>query len=192
MSLLAVGCDKDKKNGQVHAYAPNSCFANGGSGYNSVPGGYNPWNNGGVNQYHQRYQWSNGVCIDVQDGGAVRDANLCQNHVNYSYNPGCTYYGHGNGYFNGPVSGAYNACSIYNTPYEQFYPVYYPNLGTTVCAGYSAYSTFYQYGTPVYYPGYNNVFQGCTMGYATPGCKCKTFGGQLGWFSAGVTLGVCY
>ncbi|MEK6556649.1 MAG: hypothetical protein AABZ31_15470 [Bdellovibrionota bacterium] len=195
MSIAFVGCDKGKKsgNGQVYAYAPNNCYGgnngyNGGYGYNNQYNQFNQYNNG--YQYNQRYQWNNGQCIDVQDGGAVNQS-LCQN-VNYSGNQSCTYYGQGNGIYTGNVSGAYNACSIYNTAYEQFYPVYYPNLGTTVCAGYSAYSTFYQYGMPNYYSGYNNVYHGCTMGYATPGCKCKTFGGTLGWMSAGVTMGVCY
>lgn len=200
MSLAFVGCDKGKKNnnGQVYAYAPNSCYNNGygGNGYNNGYGypnnGYNQFNqfNNGY-QYNQRYVWSNNQCIDVQDGGAVRNPSLC-NNVNYSGNQSCTYYGYNNGVYTGNVSGAFNACSIYNTPYEQFYPVYYPQLRTTVCAGYSAYSSFYQYGTPAWYPGYNNVFYGCSAGYKTPGCKCKTFGGQLGWFYAGATLGVCY
>lgn len=194
MSLAFVGCSKDKKgNGQVYAYAPNSCFNNGynNNGYGGYGNQYNQFNQAGNYNYNQRYQMRNGQCVDVQDGGAVRDYSLCQN-INYSGNANCTYYGHGNGVYTGNVSGAYNACSIYNTGYEQFYPVYYPHLGTTVCAGYSAYSSFYQYGTPAYYPGYNNVYHGCTPGYSSYGCKCKTLGGSLGWFSAGITMGVCY
>jgi hypothetical protein len=193
MSLVFVGCSKDRNNGQVQAFAPNSCFNNGFGGNNvnfGGNGGFNQFNNG-FNQYNQRYQWRNSQCVDVQDGGAVRDPSLCQN-INVSGNQNCTYYGQGNGVYNGNVSGAYNACSIYNTAVEQFYPVYYPNLGTTVCAGYSAYASFYQYGMPAYYPGYNNVYHGCTPGYASYGCKCKTLGGSLGWFSAGITMGVCY
>jgi hypothetical protein len=197
MSLAFAGCgNRDRNNGQVQAFAPNSCFNNGfnnnfGGFNNQFNNGFNNQFNGGFNQFNQRFQWRNGQCIDVQDGGAVRDPNLCQN-INLSGNPNCTHFGQGNGVFNGPVAGAFNACSIYNTAVEQFYPVYYPNLGTTVCAGYSAYATFYQHGVPAFYPGFNNVFHGCTPGYTAFGCSCKTLGGTLGWFSAGVTLGVCY
>lgn len=190
LSFAFIGCDKKSKNnndGRVYAYAPDSCYGNfNGNQY----GGYNQFNQFGNFNYGQRYQWRNSQCVDTQDGSAVPQ-NLCQN-VNYSYNQNCTYYGQGNYVYNGGIHGAYNACSIYNTPYEQFYPVYYPNIGTTVCAGYSAYSSFYQYGNPAFYPGYNNVFYGCSMGYSQPGCKCKTFGGTLGWFYAGAALGVCY
>ena len=191
MSLVFVGCDKDKggnNDGRVYAYAPDQCF--NGVGFNQGFNNFNQFNQFGNFNYGQRYQWRNSQCVDTQDGSAVPQ-NLCQN-INFSNNPNCTYYGQGNFIYNGGIGGAYNACSIYNTPFEQFYPVYYAHLGTTVCAGYSAYNTFYQYGSPIYYPGYNNVFHGCTPGFYTPNCNCKTFGGTLGWFHAGATLGVCY
>lgn len=217
--LLGVGCSKDKGNGTTRAYSPNSCYngvnngyanngyGNTGYGYNNgYNGGYNNGYNGGYGynnrnnnsgignqngQYGQRYQWQNGHCIDTNDGDEV-SASAC-NNVSYSNNRNCTNYGYGNGYYQGNVQGAYNACSVYNTAVEQFYPVYYANLGVTVCAGYSAFNTMYGAGIPAFYPGYQNVFQGCIPGVTGPGrCACNSFGGRLGWMSAGIQLGVCY
>lgn len=205
VALMGVGCSKSKGNGTVQAYSPNSCFNN----VNGVNNGYlnNGFNNGylnnanyngnytnnnsGINNgINQRYQPQNGHCLDTARGGVEVSYSLC-NNVSYSNNASCTNYGYGNGYYNGNVQGAYNACSIYNTPVEQFYPVYYANLGVTVCAGYSAINTLYAYGQPAFYGGYNNIFQGCIPGVPSR-CNCNSFGGRLGWFSAGIQLGVCY
>lgn len=165
---------------------------NGGNGYNNA--NYNRNNNSGIgnnNQYGQRYQWQNGQCIDTNDGDVV-SASAC-NNVRHSNNASCTNYGYGNGYYQGNVQGAYNACSVYNTASEQFYPVHYAHLGVTVCAGYSAFNTMYGAGIPSFYPGYQNVFQGCIPGVSGAGrCACNSFGGRLGWMSAGIQLGVCY
>ncbi len=166
-----------------------------GGGYNS--GGYNNNNQGYINNgqytYGQRYQFQNGQCVDTRNNQyTIVSPSLCQN-IQYSNNANCTNYGYGNGTYQGQVQGAYNACSVYNTAAEQFYPVYYANLGVTVCAGYSAFSTLYGAGIPAFYPGYSNVFQGCIPGVTGPGrCACNSFGGRLGWFSAGIQLGVCY
>lgn len=219
--IFGVGCSKDKGNGTTRAYSPNSCYNGGNNGYgnngygnNGYNGGNNGYNGGGYgynnanynrnnnsgigtqngqygNSNGQRYQWQNGQCIDTNDGDVV-SASAC-NNVNYSNNSNCTNYGYGNGNYQGNVQNAYNACSIYNTAAEQFYPVHYAHLGVTVCAGYSAFNTMYGAGIPAFYPGYQNVFQGCIPGVTGPGrCACNSFGGRLGWFQAGIQLGVCY
>lgn len=180
MTAMA-GCSK-KKGGGVAAFVPGQCF----NGYTTVPGGLP-----GPYPGYNGYQWNNGQCIDTRTN-TVAPITACQNVVNnYSFAPNCNYYG-GMNFWNVPVTGAYNACSVYNTPYEQFYPVYYANLNLTVCAGYSTYNYLWTFGTPAYYPGYNNVLQGCIPGTTINGCRCNSFGGTLGWFHGGVTLGICY
>lgn len=100
------------------------------------------------------------------------------------HDPNCNFFG-GNPYWQGPVGSAQNICSVYDTPYERFAPVFYPNLGITVCAGFS---TFAFYGNPMFYMGNNNVYQGCVPG-AINNCNCRTFGNTHGWHAQ---FGVCF
>jgi hypothetical protein len=188
VTMTMVGCSK-KGSGGVGAYVPGSCYNRGTTPYNSgYNTGYNPgYNNGysGVNGY----QYINGQCIDTRTNTLAPNQNLCAGVTGaYSGAANCNYYGGYSPYY-GSASGAYNACSVYNNGAEQFYPVYYPSLGMTVCAGFAAYNTIWSYGTPSYYSGYNNVFQGCIAG-SDP--RCQTFGGTMGWFHGGVQLGVYF
>ncbi len=182
MALSMAACSKDKGGSNPYAYSPNSCMTTGGA---------------------NRYQYVNGQCRDVQTNRNV-SVNLCsQASYGYGgYDPRCnTGYGYNNyGYNNGYMMGGFNtglptmggnACAIYNSPLGTYYPAYLPQMGGYVCVKYT-YSMFYGagYGSPMFYGGYNNVFQGCTPGYSR--CNCRTFGGNLGFISAGVSMGICY
>jgi hypothetical protein len=178
VAVAATGCSKKSGGGGTNAYAPASCF---NSGYN------NGYNNGvpGI-----QYQWRNGQCVDIQNGQVANQA-LCNSvNNNYSYNQNCNTFGGNQFWQGGNAFGAYNQCSVYNTAFETFYPVFYAGIGV-VCAGYAAYNTMWSYGSPAYYPGYNNVYQGCVPG-ASSSCHCRSFGGTMGWFYGGVQLGICY
>lgn len=181
--LVALGlsaCSKDdKNNGGNYGYAPNSCYRN--------QAGYG------------RYQWTNGVCLDIQTNQNV-DPTLCNYNNNgfnngfnngYGYNngfnnydPGCNF-SWNNNFYNGQPQFNSNPCSRFNNGFDQYYPIYYPEYGGYVCAGFT---TYFSWGTPIQYNGYNNWYYGCTPGSYTSGCNCANWGGTLGYAS----LGICY
>ncbi len=178
ISMGVVGCSKKDKNDNYNNYtsAPNSCF-----------------NSGGPN----RYQWVNGQCQDVQQNRIVSQ-NYCTNsQYGNTYDPRCNYYG-GNQFYPGTVGGGgyYNGgnnCSIYDNYQtgERFYPVYLPQAGGYVCIGSSTYNyigNYYGY-MPSYY--YNSGYlRGCYPGVSS--CSCKSFGGSLGWYYGGISIGICF
>lgn len=167
---LAMGaCSKKSGSNNNHGYgnynmAPNSCY-----------------NSGGPN----RYQWLNGQCRDVQQNTTVAQNYCTQAASGYSYDPRCNYYG-GNQVYSGS-----NACSIYG---YGFYPVYLPSAGGYVCINNNTYnhinSYYYGYMNPYMY---NGGYYGCVPGMTSSfNCNCKTLGGTLGWFSAGLSIGICF
>lgn len=185
IAVALAGCSKkDKGNSNPYNYNPY------GYGYNSCYGsGYN-------NNYSTTYQWRNGQCVDVRNNQPVAQQ-YCQNTNNLpgnNFGANCNYFG-GYNQFYGQNS---NICSQFNDPYSGTvtYPVFFPSTGQTLCVEYATYQFIGNYGTPYIppmYAGYGYQAIGCVPGYNVPaGCTCASFGGQLGWFSAGVQAGICF
>lgn len=186
MALVALtigACSKksdNNNNGYYNGYnnnyvnAPNSCYVSGGA---------------------NRYQWLNGQCRDVQQNVNVAQNYCAQAASGYSYDQRCNFYG-GYQYYPGyqwsggnyTYTNAGNACSIYNTAYQQFYPVVLPNRGL-VCIGSSTYNYINSYyGVSPFL--YGSALRGCYPGSTS--CHCRSFGGSLGWIQGGVSIGVCF
>lgn len=180
--LALSACSRDNGNNNNgfnngnFAYAPNSCF-----------------NSGGPN----RYQFLNGQCRDVQTNNIVSQ-NLCVNaSFGNTYDPTCNYFGQNNQFLGGGfVGGGFggiggnlgNNCSIYNTPTTQYHPVVLPDRGL-VCIGNSSFNFINSYyGVSPFMVG--GAFQGCFPGSSS--CHCRSFGGSLGFYSGGISLGICF
>lgn len=172
MAIGLVACDKGGggNNGawNNNVYAPNSCL-----------------NSGGAN----RYQFVNGTCRDVQQNQTVPQNYCANSQFGNTYDPQCNYYG-GSNFFPGSVNGG-NACSIYNDGFQQWYPVYMPQAGGYVCVSSNTFNYIggYYGGFPSYYQNYGYL-QGCYPGVSS--CNCQGFGGSLGWYSAGISVGICF
>ena len=194
--LFAVGfvialsaCSDSEKGGGNVGYAPNSCF----------------------NNQPTRYRYTNNTCVDIQTnqtvppefcgnmygGGAypgypVGGGGAYPGYPGNSYDPSCNFGPNAGFYPGAPMYGA-NPCMQFNTPYEQFYPIFYPTYGGYVCAGFT---NLYAYGTPMMYPGATGWAYGCTPGGAKTaqpsGCKCSGAYGSYGGISGGASLGICY
>lgn len=211
-AAFMVGCSKKDKgstpnpnNYRTYGYGYGSCYGNGyvnnyggytyGSGY-GYGGGY-----GGGYSGNYRYQYINGVCRDTYNNTTAPEAN-CRNAtgaVPGANNPSCNYYG-GYNQFYGSNPGI---CAQFDRPELGLYtyPVYFPGTNQTLCVEYSTIQYIGSYGTPMIpptyagygYGGYGYAAVGCVPGVNVPAnCHCATLGGQLGWFSAGISAGICF
>jgi hypothetical protein len=219
LALVMVGCGKDDKNNNNDNngnYNLSRCGAGYDSNGNRI---FDPRFNGGRQTDYNRYRFVDNRCVDVQQNRPV-DNNFCYGYNSNLYDD-CGYDGgypggwHGGGGWNGNSWGTSwtstqvfqrsiqyvsshnlngNACSIYNTYGSSYFPVYIPQTGMLMCAGFSdLQSVLYTQGRyPRYYQGYNNIYQGCTIGSYYSGCNCVSVGGNIGRLSVGANIGLCF
>jgi hypothetical protein len=171
VTLVVAGCSK--KNGGTGAYVPGSCFN----------GGLNNGGFGGINGF----QWRNGQCIQTATGQPVNQASCAGVANGYSGAPNCNFYGGQNPFYGSAYGGGYNPCSVYDRYPGEYTPIRYSLYGMWVCADPVARMTIQSFGTPAFYGNSQTIYRGCVPG-SDP--RCQSFGGTLGWFHAGVQLGV--
>jgi hypothetical protein len=165
LAALTACSKKDKNNGyNPYGYAPNSCYRTGG-----------------VNQF----RYVNGICVDSRTGQQTSPQNCVSGQMGQSYDPRCNFYG--GHQLNNQYGYGMDACA---TAYGPGWVTSRGVYGELICVNSMTwnYISSYYGQTPIMM---NGVYQTCIPG-GSYNCRCQSFGGTLGWFQAGVSVGFCY
>lgn len=156
---------------------------NNGGGFN--PNGFAPnscFNSGGLNQF----RWANGTCIDSRSGQPT-SPQFCQgNQMGFSNDQQCNFVG-GFQIPGGQFGFGADACT---QAYGFGWVTSRGMFGELICINAQTWghiSSFYGQA-PILF---NGMYQTCIPG-GINNCRCQSFGGTLGWFQGGVSMGFCF